>query len=161
DVAWFPQARTAADIATVSTDNRLIAEPYTKLMCSFPTVDLAAAVVVTGAAAGGDGAVRPLAVTAAEEAGPPAARAAIARSPALDRAVERALALARLDPAAMARFDLYSCFPAAVELAAAALGLADGDARPRTVTGGLPYFGGPGASYSLHGLVCMVEDLRA
>jgi len=102
-----------------------------------------------------------VAVTAAKEPGPPSARAALARSAALDRAVERALALAHLDPAALARFDLYSCFPAAVELAAAALGLADGDARTRTVTGGLPYFGGPGASYSLHGLVCMVEDLRA
>ena len=56
--------------------------------------------------------------------------------------------------------DVYSCFPAAVQLGAAALGL-DPLARPLTVTGGLPYFGGPGASYGCHALVSMVEDLRA
>jgi acetyl-CoA C-acetyltransferase len=43
----------------------------------------------------------------------------------------------------------------------AALGLGPDDPRPRTATGGLPYFGGPGASYSLHGIVSLVEELRA
>ncbi len=47
DLAWFPEARSAADISEVRPDNRLVAEPYTKLMNSFPTVDQAAALVVT------------------------------------------------------------------------------------------------------------------
>ena len=37
----------------------------------------------------------------------------------------------------VARFDLYSCFPSAVQVAMRALGLADDDPRPLTVTGGL------------------------
>jgi acetyl-CoA C-acetyltransferase len=139
----------------------MVAEPYTKLMCSFPTVDLAAAVVVTGAASGGSRPVRPLSIAAAKEPGPPSVRRSIGASVALDRSVERALDLAGVDPDAIARFDLYSCFPAAVQLAVRAFGIGDEDPRPRTVTGGLPYFGGPGASYTIHAVVSMVEELRA
>jgi acetyl-CoA C-acetyltransferase len=165
DVAWFPTVRSAAEIADASVDNRLVAEPYTKRMCSFPTVDLAAAVVVSAGGLAAPSvrarAVRPLALTAAKDPHPPSARPTIHRSGALDRAVAAALARAVAEPADVALFDLYSCFPAAVQMAAAAFGLTDDDPRPRTVTGGLPYFGGPGASYSLHGLVCMVEEIRA
>ena len=35
------------------------------------------------------------------------------------------------------------------------------DPRGLTVTGGLPYFGGPGNSYSMHAIASMVEQLRA
>ena len=63
----------------------------------------------------------------------------------------------------MARFDLYSCFPSAVQLALASLGLAGpagGDHRPITVTGGLPYGGGPGNNYVSHSIAAMVEACR-
>ncbi|HEY4984988.1 MAG TPA: acetyl-CoA acetyltransferase, partial [Bradyrhizobium sp.] len=35
------------------------------------------------------------------------------------------------------------------------------DARGLTVTGGLPYFGGPGNNYVMHSIVQMAEKLRA
>ena len=35
------------------------------------------------------------------------------------------------------------------------------DKRPLTLTGGLPFFGGPGNNYSLHGIASMAERLRA
>ena len=60
----------------------------------------------------------------------------------------------------LSAFDLYSCFPCAVELGAEAVGLAPDDARGLTVTGGLPYFGGPGNNYSLHAVATMVDRLR-
>src|SRR6202012_252795 len=41
------------------------------------------------------------------------------------------------------------------------LGLSPEDPRGLTVTGGLPYFGGPGNSYSMHALATMVEKLRS
>lgn len=157
DVAWFPTPRSPDEIATPAPENRFIAEPYTKLMCSFPTVDLAAAVVVTRATEG----VRPMGLVAAREEQPPSGRTDIGRSIALTRAAERALALAGVGVADLAGFDLYSCFPSAVQLALRALDVPLDDPRPFTLTGGLPYFGGPGASYSLHGLVCSVEALRA
>ncbi|MCU1373608.1 MAG: acetyl-CoA acetyltransferase [Actinomycetia bacterium] len=167
DLAWFPTPRLATEIAEVRDDNRFIAEPYTKLMCSFPTIDLAAAVLVTSSTLAdrlgidADRRVHPWGITAASEAGPPSVWQEMHRSAALTAAVERVLTTTGVTPDELVGFDLYSCFPAAVQLAVAAFGLDPTDRRPLTMTGGLPYFGGPGASYSLHGLACMVERLRA
>ncbi|MCW2546065.1 MAG: hypothetical protein JWN96_525 [Mycobacterium sp.] len=161
DLAWFPTPRSPAEIAYPSSQNRWVAEPYTKLMCSFPTVDLAAALVIARAEDGAPAAVRPLAIVSGREAVPPSGRPVFHRSEVLQRIAEAAQSLSGIDLADVAQFDLYSCFPAAVQVLAQALGLAPDDPRPRTATGGLPYFGGPGASYSLHGIACLVEDLRA
>ena len=40
------------------------------------------------------------------------------------------------------------------------LGLATDDPRGLTITGGLPYFGGPGNNYVMHSIVTMMEKLR-
>jgi len=47
-----------------------------------------------------------------------------------------------------------------VQLGAEALGLATDDPRGLTVTGGLPYFGGPGNNYPTHSIATMVSLLR-
>jgi acetyl-CoA C-acetyltransferase len=60
----------------------------------------------------------------------------------------------------MATFDLYSCFPFPVFVICEALGLSADDPRGLTLTGGLPYFGGPGNSYSLHGIAETVVEMR-
>lgn len=167
DVAWFPQVRTAEEISGLGPTNRFVSEPYTKLMCSFPTIDLAAAVVVTSEALAdrigvSSARVHPWGIVAAPEPGPPSTWPEMHRSAALATIAERLLAATRVDADEIAGFDLYSCFPAAVQLATAAFGLDPfADPRPLTRTGGLPYFGGPGASYSLHGLVATVEAVRA
>ena len=166
DLAWFPEVRPAADISEVRPDNRLVAEPYTKLMNSFPTVDQAAALVVTSEPVAD--ALRipprlrvyPWSIASCTEKAPPSQRSRIDRSEALDAAVGRALGAACLTSADVDFFDLYSCFPAAVELGAAALGLDLFDDRGLTLTGGLPYFGGPGAAYVTHALACAVEQCR-
>ena len=49
-------------------------------------------------------------------------------------------------------FDLYSCFPSAVEIACREIGLAEDDPRGLTVTGGLAFFGGPGNNYVTHSI---------
>ncbi len=57
--------------------------------------------------------------------------------------------------------DLYSCFPSAVQMGAAALGLPIDDSdRPLTVTGGLAFAGGPGNNYVTHSIATMVQRLR-
>jgi acetyl-CoA C-acetyltransferase len=58
-------------------------------------------------------------------------------------------------------FDLYSCFPSAVEIGRDALGIAQDDPRALTVTGGLPYFGGAGNAYVMLSIVTMIGKLRA
>jgi acetyl-CoA C-acetyltransferase len=57
--------------------------------------------------------------------------------------------------------DLYSCFPVAVEIGAEELGLSLDDPRGFTVTGGLPYAGGPGNNYAMHSIAVMAQKLRA
>jgi acetyl-CoA C-acetyltransferase len=58
------------------------------------------------------------------------------------------------------RFDFYSCFPSAVQMGAAAVGVPLDDPRGLTVTGGLPFFGGPGNNYVTHSIACLTERLR-
>ena len=61
----------------------------------------------------------------------------------------------------ISHFDIYSCFPSAVQVACREIGLDPLDERGVTVTGGLPYFGGPGNNYSLHAIAQMAETLRS
>ena len=165
-LAWFPTARRPDELSTVTAVNRMVAQPYPKLMTSFPTVDLAAAVLVTSeeeadrAGVPGDRRVYPWAAASSHETRAPSQRSDIGRTPALTAAVRSVLAATGMDAGDIDLVDVYSCFPSAVQLGAAALGV-DPESRPLTVTGGLPYFGGPGASYVCHALVTLVEELRA
>jgi acetyl-CoA C-acetyltransferase len=166
ELAWFPTVRRPDELSTVSADNRLIAEPYPKLMNSFPIVDLSAVLLVTTDAHADALGVRPearvypLSTAHCAELGPPSTRPSVNRSMALHAAVEHALRGAGCGVDDVDSFDLYSCFPAAVQLSLDALGLAPGDPRGFTLTGGLPYFGGPGANYVTHGIACAGEAVR-
>ena len=71
----------------------------------------------------------------------------------------RTLAAAGVGADDIGAFDFYCCFPSAVEMAADAVGIALDDPRGLTVTGGLPYFGGPGNNYMTHGIATMAENL--
>jgi acetyl-CoA C-acetyltransferase len=82
-------------------------------------------------------------------------------SPAIAVAARRALAAAGLELGDVHHVDLYSCFPCAVQMAAAAIGLPlDDPGRPLTVTGGLGFAGGPGNNYVSHSLATMATLLR-
>lgn len=166
EIAWFPISRPPEAISTVSADNRLINEPYTKRMNAFPTVDLAAALILTTTDAARrfgipeDRWVFPWAGAACHEAYPPSERPDLARPASVRAAASRALAAAGLDQGDVTRFDLYSCFPAAVQMEAESLGISPRDPRGVTATGGLPFFGGPGAGYVTHAITCLVEECR-
>jgi acetyl-CoA C-acetyltransferase len=166
ELAWFPTPRRPDELSTVSPDNRLIAEPYPKLMNSFPIVDQSAVLLVTtdehadSLGVAPEARVYPLATAHCAELGPPSTRQSVNRSVALQAAAEHALRGASCGVDDIDRFDLYSCFPAAVQLSLAALGLDPGDPRGFTLTGGLPYFGGPGANYVTHGIACASEAVR-
>lgn len=169
--AWFPEARSAQDIATPTPDNRLVCDPYTKRMTAFLGSDQGAAVVVcslTEAQRAGvaDRAVYVWAGSEATDVRSVTARPDPGRSPAIAAAGEALWAAASaaagrtLTIDDVNRLDLYSCFPSAVELACAALGVAEDDRRGLTVTGGLPYFGGPGNNYTTHAIATLTDHLR-
>jgi acetyl-CoA C-acetyltransferase len=163
--AWFPQARPATELAEPGPDNRIVAEPYPKRMSAVLEVDQAAAIVVCSlgaarAAGVADRAVFVWSGASATDVFHVSARPDLASSPGIAAAAGGALAAAAIDVDALEQIDLYSCFPVAVEVAADALGLALDDARGLTVTGGLPYFGGPGNNYGTHAIATLADLLR-
>ena len=163
EYAWFPTAHTAEHISTTTPDNRMVATPYTKLMTAVMDVDMAAAVLLAteeradALGVPADQRVYLHGTGYAEEPGAMAARPEPWRSPAMAAAMGSALG--GMPAEEVAHFDLYSCFPGSLSFAVDALGLPAG--RPLTVTGGLPYHGGPGSNYSTHALAAMAEALRA
>jgi acetyl-CoA C-acetyltransferase len=163
--AWIRDAPSAERIATPAADNPMVGFPYTKRMVANMVVDQAAAVIVCshGAARRRGVADERLvflqAATDATRRCPVAERLAYHEEPALGLAGRRALALAEASPGDLAHVDLYSCFPSAVQIAAAELGF--DLARELTVTGGLTFAGGPFNSYVLHAIATVVQRLRA
>jgi len=165
--AWFPTARSAEEIATPSAQNRMICFPYTKYLNAVLHTDQAAALLLCSVdSAQALGVPRDRWVywwggaQAQEEAWFASERPVFSRSPAMLAAHLATLERARTRIEAVDFLDFYSCFPVAVELAAEQLGLAENDPRGFTVTGGLPYAGGPASAYCLHSIATMAEKLR-
>ncbi|MFM9941019.1 MAG: acetyl-CoA acetyltransferase [Hyphomicrobiaceae bacterium] len=161
------QGFTAAQIATVGADNPYIGFPYTKLMNSNAFIDQAAAIILTS-------------VAKARELGIPRDRWVYLHgcadahdhwyvsdrhnfhsSPAMRVVGRETLAMAGVGIDQIDKFDLYSCFPSAVQIACREMGIPEDDPRGLTVTGGLPYFGGPGNNYVTHSIAQMMDEVRA
>ncbi len=165
--AWIRRAYTPEEIATPSSGNRLVADPYTKLLTANIQVNLGTGLILTSARAATDAGVpsdRWVFIHSGAQAQDEwhvSERRSLAASPAI-RAVGRAvLEHAGLTIDEVAHIDLYSCFPSAVQVAAAELGLSiDDPDRPLTVTGGLTFAGGPGNNYTAHAIATLVQRLR-
>lgn len=162
--AWDRRGLDATTIATPGPDNRVVAMPYTKLLCSQWNVDQAAAVVIMAAetaSALGVARDRWVFAHAAAESNHMVAlprRDELHGWPAFE-AVAGALGLTTPGAAPPDVVDLYSCFPAAVQVQARALGLPLD--RPLTVSGGMTFGGGPLNSSVLQALVPFAAELRA
>lgn len=170
--AWFPTFRPSKDIWQAREDNRMVAYPYTKLMTSIMDVDMAAALLIAS-------------TEKADELGVPADKRVylrghgyaqdpdhvaqhrdLSRSRAMKIASEQALGCASIEIDQVKYLDLYSCFASSICFGLDALGIEVSDAsgptpkQPITLTGGLPYHGGPGSNYMTHSLAAMAETLR-
>jgi acetyl-CoA C-acetyltransferase len=162
--AWVRTAPTAEQIATASPSNRMIGLPYPKMMNSNNDVDQAAAVIICSVekaeslAIARDKWVFLHAGTDCHEHYFVSNRATFAETPAIRIGGKRALDLAGIGIDDVSLVDLYSCFPSAVQLGAASLGLSLD--RQLTRTGGLPFAGGPWNNYVMHAIATMVTDLR-
>lgn len=158
---------SAETIATVSADNSFIGFPYTKLMNANAYIDQAAALVL-------------MSVAKAKALGIPqekwvylhgcadahdhwyiSDRHNYHSSPAMRTVARETLAMADKSLTDIAHIDLYSCFPSAVEIACAEMDIPVDDPRGLTVTGGLPYFGGPGNNYVTHSIAEMMTRVRS
>jgi acetyl-CoA C-acetyltransferase len=169
--AWTTTAFTPDEIRTVSPDNRVVGFPYTKRMCANLDVDQAAALLLCSYQAARDAGVpeeRIVFLHAGADAHDHfliSERWSLGESTAIGAIGRDLLGAAGVGVGIddIARFDLYSCFPSAVQMAMAALGLAGpgaSDSRPLTVTGGLAFAGGPGNNYVTHSIASMVDACR-
>ena len=165
--AALPVERSADELITPTDDNRYIGYPYTKYLNANMFVDQAAAVLLMSTAAA-DAASVPQASRVylhgsadTHEHMLVSDRVDYHSAPAIRIGAAAALRQAGIAPDDLAHIDIYSCFPVAVEIAADMIGLAHNDPRGLTLTGGLPYFGGPGNNYSMHGIAEAVTRCRA
>lgn len=166
--AWIRKPVAGAEIRRPGAQNRMISWPYTKLMNSNNMVDQGAALVLTSVEQAtrlhipAERWVFPHAGTDAYDTPAIAERHELHRSAAIRIAGRRALELAGLGVDDVDYVDLYSCFPSAVQITAAELGLRlDDPARPLTVTGGLTFAGGPWSNYVTHSIATAAELLVA
>jgi acetyl-CoA C-acetyltransferase len=164
--AWFPVARSADDLVMVRPDNRMVGYPYTKYMVSVMDVDMAAAILVATHERADALGVPPerrvylRGYCYLTDAVLVAARPDMWRSPAMTAAAATALDGAGIGIDDAAHLDLYSCFGSSLHFACDALGISPRDERGLTVTGGLPYHGGPGSGYLVHAIAKMADVLR-
>ena len=159
------KAYSADEISTVNERNRVIADPYTRLMVARDQVNQGAAVLLTSI-----GVARELGIDeerwvylhgyADVHERAVLERADMGASPAMKLAYHTALENAGVGINDISFIDIYSCFPIAVLCACDALGLNVDDPRGLTLTGGLPFFGGPGNNYSMHAIAEVVKRLR-
>jgi acetyl-CoA C-acetyltransferase len=163
--AASPVERNTTELAAITTSNRMIADPYPRLLVARDQVNQGAAVLI-------------MSVAAAVELGVPQdywvflhghadlrepnllARPDLSRAPSAVIATQEALRVAQIDVDHLTTFDLYSCFPIAVSNVCDGIGISADDPRGLTLTGGLPYFGGAGNNYSMHAIAETVRAVR-
>jgi acetyl-CoA C-acetyltransferase len=164
--AWFPIERSAEELITVTDANRMISFPYPKYLNAIMEVDQSAGVLIASVKM-----ARELGVPQdrwvflhgcadASDLWNPIDRQNFHSSPAMRLTGQQAFEMAGIGLDKIDYIDLYSCFPVAVEVGAEELGLSLDDPRGFTVTGGLPYAGGPGNNYAMHSIAVMMDRLR-
>ena len=162
--AWIRDPKTPEEIIDVGPDNRMIGFPYPKLMNSNSDVDMGASLIMCSVEAARrlgvdeDLWVFPQSGTDCHEHEFVSNRDTFARTPAIELGGRRALDLAGVGIDDVKLIDLYSCFPSAVQLGAASLGV--DLSRQWSRTGGLPFCGGPWNNYPMHAIATIVGELR-
>ena len=164
--SFYGTRRSATELANVTKENRFICFPYPKFMNSRDAVNQGAAVVMTSVGKAKQLGIDPSkwvflhGCSEANEKLLISDRVNLHSSPAIVANSQQAFAMANKTIEDIDLIDIYSCFPSAVEVACDALGLSYSDPRGLTLTGGLPFFGGPGNNYSMHAIATAIPLLR-
>jgi acetyl-CoA C-acetyltransferase len=162
--AWRRSAVDAACLRAASTDNPMVAFPYTKMLTTTWSVDQATALLLCSAATartlGIDERrwVVPVASAVSDHMVHVSERERLAASPGADAAAAAALNHVGVEAEDLRFVDLYSCFPVAVDAHARAVGLSE--SQPTTFTGGMRFAGGPFNNYALHATAQLAQHLR-
>ena len=163
--AWRRDGFDADFLATTSEKNPMLAAPYRKWNVSQWNVDQTSAFILCASEVADrmgvpdDRRVYPHAIVEGNHMVPLSKRA---RSCTVHRRCrlngELIRELTGIAPGDADLVDIYSCFPIAVKVQAAELGIDRG--RDLTVTGGMTFGGGPVNNYTFQAIAKLVEQLR-
>lgn len=162
--ADFGEPRDAAFLRASGPGNRPLAFPYAKWHVTQWTVDQAAALLLCSAAAADaagvprDRWVFPHVVLESSLSVSLSRREQLHRWPAMQVLGEAAAAHLGRPLSTLELVEIYSCFPSAVAVQAAELGLGEGS--PLTVTGGMAFAGGPLNNFTYQATAEVVPGLR-
>ncbi|KKK41226.1 MAG: acetyl-CoA acetyltransferase [Candidatus Lokiarchaeum sp. GC14_75] len=164
--SWARKYLKAEEITTPTQDNRYITFPYTKQMCANNFVDQSAAVIITSLEMAESLKIDPSNIVYLvgsadfKNIGEITRRPNLHDSPAVRESSRLALEQAGLTIDDIDKFDFYSCFPSMVQIIIKELGIKMDDPRNLTITGGLPFHGGPLSAYSLQAVAQAVSLIR-
>lgn len=164
--SWTQKSYTAEEIIQPSPKNRYVCYPYTKRMCSNMFVDQSAAILLTNEMIAKELEIPKrrwvylMGASDFQNIFDITRRPQLAISPAARVGSKLALEQAGIKLNDIDKFDIYSCFPSIVEIISEEIGIKKSDNRELTITGGLPYFGGPWSNYSLHAIATAFEKIQ-
>ena len=162
---WLNHPYAKEDILETSKKNKMLAYPYNKLHCTSWNVNQSAAIIICSEELANeleiDNKKRVYPISSSENNH----MIAIQQRPKLYESLGMTYAansinkmIERLD-IKLDAYDLYSCFPAAIKMFTKSIRL-DSEI-PKTVTGSMPYAGGPLNSFVIHSTVKMIQKIRA
>ena len=163
--AWLDHPYSKKEILETSKKNKMLAYPYNKLHCTSWNVNQSAALIICSEELANkleiDNKKRVYPISSSENNH----MIAIQQRPKLYESLGMIYAaksinrmMEQLD-IRLDAYDLYSCFPAAVKMFSKSLEL--GSESPKTITGSMPYAGGPLNSFVIHSTVKMIQKIRA
>ena len=163
--AWLDHPYSKKEILETSKKNKMLAYPYNKLHCTSWNVNQSAALIICSEELADkleiDNKKRVYPISSSENNH----MIAIQQRPKLYESIGMIYAaksvnkmMEKLD-IRLDAYDLYSCFPAAVKMFSKSLEL--GSELAKTITGSMPYAGGPLNSFVIHSTVKMIQKIRA
>lgn len=162
--AWSDQPVAEELIREHSAGNRMLAFPYTKLHNSQWNVDQAAGLIFCSAQIADEMGIErakwisPRAFTESNVMSVVSSRQDLGASPGFRIAAQVAMELAEVDFSQLRLCELYSCFPYAIRVQLHEFGMHAN--HNISVTGGMPFAGGPLNNFVLQAMVRMARLLR-
>ena len=162
--AWTDSTLDANEIKNITKKNSLQAFPYNKYHCTSWNVNQSAAIIVCSEKIADDldipqeKRVYPLASSENNHMIGTLQRPKLYEQHGMQLAAKYILDVCQKLKIEPNFYDLYSCFPVAVQMFAESLNL--NDYKKFTITGGMSFAGGPLNSYVLHSLAKMVSKIR-
>lgn len=163
--SYRPQAYSAERLLCMDKNNYPVSLPYSKLLVAQDAVNQSAALILCSAGKARECGINPAQWTFLQGYAEGSDHYLLQRqnpgtSESMRKVIEKTLESASVTAEEFDLIDIYSCFPCAVEAACDVLRLPIDGSKALSVTGGLPYFGGPGNNYSMHALAEMTARLR-